>query len=135
MMTNLTLLNNQQLHQQTLSAAQTEKQATLELLKYLREVESRRLFAQRGYSSLFEYIVKALQYSEAAASERVAAMRLLKELPEAESKLVSGELTLTSAAKIHHFIRTEEKIEGKTLAAESKQALLQESLGRSKRAL
>ena len=75
----LTHLSNQELHQQTLTAAQTEKNATLELLKYLREVEMRRLFAERGYSSLFEYIVKALHYSEAAASERVAAMRLVKD--------------------------------------------------------
>src|SRR5262249_5933173 len=100
----LTQLSNNELHQQTLQAAQTEQHATLALLHYLQEVESRKLFAIRGYSSLFEYIVKALHYSEAAASERLAAMRLLKGLPEVEAKLVSGELTLTTAAKIQHFI-------------------------------
>src|SRR5262245_61486625 len=104
-------LSNQQLHQQTLSAAQNEQRATLELLKYLREVDDRKLFAARGYQSLHDYIVKALHYSEGPASERMAAMRLLKYLPEAEDKLACGELTLTTAAKIHHFIRSEEKIE------------------------
>src|SRR5262245_37425493 len=108
-MNNITDLSNHELHNHTLHASQNEKQATHEPLQYLGEVEARRLCAQRGYSSLFDYIVKALRYSEGAAAERVAAMRLLKDMPEAEDKLKSGELTLTNAAKIQCFIKAEEK--------------------------
>ena len=44
-----------------------EKKITLNVLRLLREVEKRRLFAKRGFSSLFDFAVKELGYSESAA--------------------------------------------------------------------
>src|SRR6185503_9913806 len=128
-------LSNQELHQQTLHAAKTEQRATYQLLQYLREVEARKLFAQRGYDSLFAYVVKELKYSEACASERIAAMRLLRELPQAEVSLATGELNLSTAAKLQHFFRAEEKWSGKKIDVAAKHELVVESTGKSKREL
>src|SRR6185437_15510137 len=75
-------LSDQELHARTLVAASKEKAATLALLDYLAEVDIRRLYSAQAYSSLWEYVHKALGYSESQASERVAAMRLMRRLPE-----------------------------------------------------
>ena len=64
-MKKLDLISDEELHVQTLTASANEKQATLVLLEHLAEVDHRRLFALRGYSSLWEYVHKALGFSEA----------------------------------------------------------------------
>src|SRR5690606_11893613 len=81
-----------------------ERQATLRVLHYLREVETRRLHLEAGYPSLFEYCVRELGYSEGAAHRRVSAMRLMRDIPQVEKKIEAGRLSLTAAAKAQsHF--------------------------------
>jgi hypothetical protein len=105
------LLKDQELLHLTLAAAANEKSATLILLDCLVEVDVRKLYCTvNAYSSLFEYCVKELALSEPAAAERVNAVRLMKSVPEVKSHLAEGRLTLTSAAQIQRFVRTEEKI-------------------------
>jgi hypothetical protein len=99
----------------TQSAATREKQATLELLEHLLEVDRRDLALREGYSSLWEYVHRGLGYSEGAASERVAAMRLLKRAPEAAQMIRDQKLTLTVAAKVQHFVRWVERTEARTV--------------------
>ena len=53
------------------SLVQREKEITLEILHLLREVEARELHFARGYSSLFDFCVKALGYSESATQRRI----------------------------------------------------------------
>jgi hypothetical protein len=100
-------LSDESLHAKTLAAAAGEKAATLLLLEHLAEVDRRRLYAIRGFSSLWEYVHKALGYSEAQASERVSAMRLMTRVPEAKAELARGELTLTAVSKLASHVRRE----------------------------
>lgn len=86
-----------------------ERKITTEILQYLREVERRQIYAKRGYSSLFEFTTKFLGYSEGAAARRISAMRLLKDIPEIERKIMTGELNLTSLAKVQSFLKAEKK--------------------------
>jgi hypothetical protein len=104
---NLKHLPNQTLHDETLAAAANEKSATLTLLDFLAEVDLRRLYNARGYSSLWEYVHLALGYSEASASERVSAMRLMQKIPEVKTELAENRLTLTAASKLGSFVRRE----------------------------
>jgi hypothetical protein len=120
-------LSASELHSQTLQAAAREKGATLELLRFLAEVDRRRLYAERAYSSLWEYVHKALGYSESQASERVAAMRLMNRVPAVEQKLSGGELSLTSAAKLAFHVRRER------LEDEATRELLSQVAGKSSR--
>lgn len=101
------LIDGNSLHAATLRAAKNEKAATLELLEYLAEIDLRRLYSEWAYSSLFEYVHKALGYSEAQSSERVSAMRLLRRVPEVKVALEKGTLTLTSTAKLASHVRRE----------------------------
>ena len=110
---NFSLLSDSDLHQKTLQAAENEKSATLVLLDHLHEVDSRRLFSAMGYSSLFEYVHRALGFSEPQSSERVSAMRLMRQSPQVKEKLESGELTLTTTARLASHIRKEKpSVEG-----------------------
>src|SRR6188508_2731913 len=102
-------LTNQALHEKLVHLAAHERRLTLEILHHFREVESRRLYATRGPSSLFEYATRELGYSESSALRRISAMRVLKEVPEFESKVGSGELKISQLAQVQAFIRSEKK--------------------------
>ncbi len=86
---------------------QKERALTLDVLRHLREVERRSLYAKLSYSSLFEYVVKELKYSEGAAQRRISSMRLLRELPQIETKVESGTLTLSALSHAQIFFRQE----------------------------
>ncbi len=88
-----------------------------EILHHLREIERRRLYADLQQPSLFAYCVNILKYSNAQADRHIKAMRLLKELPQIEEKITSGELSLTSAAKVKEFFNQEEKVAPMNLEA------------------
>lgn len=131
-----THLNDVELLRLTMLAAKTEKQATLVFLDYLVEVDARRLYATvNACSSLFEYLVKELGYSEPAASDRVNAVRLMRAVPIVKEHLKSGNLSLTSAAQIQRFVNAEQKAhpKGKAVSPEEKKNVVEACLGQSKR--
>ena len=80
------------------SLAQRERENTLELLRYLIEFDSRALYRELGYSSLFDYCTRRLKLSEASAYRRISAARCLRDNPELECLLLSGEVTLCSVS-------------------------------------
>jgi hypothetical protein len=121
-----TLLND------TKSLVFQERTCITKILHHLKEIETRRLFADLKFGSLFEYAVKELGYSEAAANRRIHSARLLKDMPELEKKFESGELNLTNATMASQLFKGEKikdkeikkkilkKIEGKTKKAAEK---------------
>ncbi len=104
---NLRSLTDDLLLKSTLQLAQKERKTTLEVLHHLLEIERRSLFAVLSYSSLFEYTLKELKYSEGAAQRRISSMRLLKEVPEMEKKIESGDLSLSALSQAQTFFRQE----------------------------
>ena len=103
------LLSNSELFQKTKMAAQNEKLATLTLLEYLAEVDRRKLYTEKAYSTLFEYVSSELGYSETQTADRVNAVRLMVAVPSVKEHLKTGELTLTTASQIQRFVRAESK--------------------------
>jgi hypothetical protein len=63
-------------------------------------VDHRRAFAADLYTSLFDYLVRGLGFSESQSAERVAAVRLMRQNDQARESIQTGKLTLTSAAQI-----------------------------------
>ena len=114
--TNLKKLSNDQLLLQTKNLVQKERQINILVLQHLQEIESRKLYLKRGFSSLFEYTVKELGYSESSAYRRIKAMKLCKELPETKLKMAKGELNLCTASKLQTvFEKQEKQIKNKAL--------------------
>ena len=90
---------------------------TIRVLRHLREIERRNLFADRGYSSLFDYCVRELGYSESAAQRRISSMRLMSVLPEIAEKIEKGALSLSTLSLAQSFFRVE-NIKGKAAKIE-----------------
>jgi hypothetical protein len=93
--------------------AQTERRITAAFVETLCEIDSRRLFAEEGYASLWEYVTKGLSLSESSAQRRIQAARLLRDEPSVKPALETGTLTLSNAAQLQSF-RQREKKRGKT---------------------
>jgi hypothetical protein len=85
-----------------------ERELTMEIIHYMREVNERRIYLEEGYPSLYEWAVGVLKYSTGEAYRRISAMRLLKALPELEEKVESGSLSLTAAAQAQSRFREED---------------------------
>ena len=84
-----------------------EREVLTQILHYLKEIEFRKLYLQRGFPSLFAMMTGCLGYSESAAGRRIQAMRLMRDIPEVEEKIEKGELSLMVAAQIQGFFRQE----------------------------
>ena len=102
-------LSNRELLSRTKSLVQKEREAHIQVLRHLREIEARKLYFSQGFSSLFDYAVRELGYSEGAAFRRIKAMRLCRDLPEAEERLQSGKLSLSSASQLQNFFERQKK--------------------------
>jgi hypothetical protein len=105
-----------QLHRYLLRLRQTEKRITSEILDKLQAIEDCRGYLSLGYSSLFDYLVRGLQYSEATAYQRQACVRLAREVPEIKEKIDQGALSLSAVTTVYKHIR-------KSPIAEKRQAL------------
>ena len=115
---NLKHIRNDQLLLQTKNLVQKERQINIQVLQHLQEIEKRKLYLDRGFSSLFEYAVKELGYSHSAAYRRIKSMRLCRDIPQAVSKIKTGSLNLTTASQLQTFFekkKRKDKEEEKTL--------------------
>jgi len=68
-----------------------------ELLAHLGEVDHRKLYRERAFSSMFQYCVGELHLSESVAYKRITVARAAREYPVLLTKVARGELHLTGA--------------------------------------
>jgi len=106
---NFKYLSDEKLILNLRSLVKQERELQMELLHHLKEVENRRLYLQKGYSSFFAYLTEELKYSEGAAQRRIQAMRLIKSIPAVEKKLKTGKISLTVASQVQGYIQRENK--------------------------
>lgn len=100
--------SNQELVHELKSLREAEQTIVNRSIELLREVEERRLYLLLGHSSLYEFCVSELKYSEGSAHRRIAAMRLLKSVPEIQTLAATGKLSLTAMAQAQSYFRRKE---------------------------
>ncbi len=122
-MLSLQTLSSAELLQKTKNTALEERRLGIELLHCLEEIERRKLFAP-DFSSLHEYVVRELGYSDGAAHRRISAMRLMRDVPEVEQKLSSGSLTLSTASQVQSFLIAEKRTAGAVYSSSEKRKLI-----------
>ena len=93
-------LDDQQLLDQTMRLAANQRSLEVHILDHLDEIDRRSLALRRGFSSLFDYAVRELRFSDAAAQRRIQTMRLCRRHGWVRAMLHSGELSLTAAAQM-----------------------------------
>ena len=94
---------------QTKTLVQKERKLNIEILQHLQEIESRKLYLERGFSSLFDYAVKELGYGEGAAYRRIKTMKLCQDIPEAKTQIESGQLNLSTASQLQNFFEKQKR--------------------------
>ncbi len=128
----LTYFSNEELENTLRRKATAERQLTMEVIELLEEVDRRKLHIARGFSSLLEYCVRELKYSESSAYRRISAMRVVRDVPEVKSALQEGSLNLNTVAQAQNFFKSEEKQQNK-MSLEQKKDILRELHGKSAR--
>ena len=109
-------LSSQELFTSLKSMRATECSVIAEIVRYLAEVDTRQLYRDLGYSSLFTFCTGALKYSEGAAQRRIVAARCLKENQEVYELLKTGQISLCSLSQVARVITPQNKTEVLTLA-------------------
>ena len=111
-------LGDQQLLDQTQRLAANKRALEVHILDHLAEIDRRRLALRRGFSSLFDYAVRELGFSDASAQRRIQTMRLCRRHHWVRADLQSGKLNLTSAAQWEtDFARAEQQSRQQTRGA------------------
>jgi hypothetical protein len=101
-----------------------DRALSVKLLVHLGEVEARKLYLERGYSSMYSYCMTALGMSEAETYLRLLAAKTGKRLPLVLERLADGGLHLTAI-----------KLLAPLLTESNHVALLDRARGMSKRQL
>ena len=104
-------LGDQQLLEQTRRLAVNQRCLEVHILDHLDEIDRRGLALRRGFSSLFDYAVRELRFTDAAAQRRIQAMRLCRRHGWVRASQQSGELSMTAAAQLETTFAGAERAE------------------------
>ncbi|MCY4375119.1 MAG: hypothetical protein OXC31_15270, partial [Spirochaetaceae bacterium] len=105
-------LSDRELLRHTSTLVRHERHLQGAVIDHMTVIEGRRLYLQRGCSSLFDYAVRELGYSDAAAGRRIGAVRLCADQPDARERLRDGSLTLSAAAELQWAFDRQRRREG-----------------------
>jgi 5-methylcytosine-specific restriction endonuclease McrA len=89
-------LSNDALISKLSRCVREDRELSARLLAHLGEVDSRGLYRDQGFSSMFDYCVRSLHMSESEADLRIKAARVGRQFPDALEMLSRGELHMTA---------------------------------------
>ena len=118
-------ISNQDLLGRLHKLVRTERKLTHVILCHINEVESRRLYAELGFDSMFRYLTSHCGYGEDSAYRRLQAARLLKKNPEIAEKIEQGALNLTQLTQVQKCLRQEQQAAGMVSSDQTLQILEQ----------
>jgi len=117
-------LSNAELLSRLAVLAGEEREATVDLLAHLSELEARRIYWAEGYGSLFSYCTAALRLSEYNAYHCIEAARAARKFPVILELLAEGALSPTTV-----------RLLAPHLTPENHQEVLAEAAGRGRRGI
>ena len=100
-------LSDEHLLRELEAAVVRERGATTQVIALLAEMDTRRLYLQQGYSSLFTYCTGWLHLSEHAAYGRIEAARAARKFPAVLDRLADGSITLTAICLLSNHLSSE----------------------------
>lgn len=92
---------------ETAALVKVERQTTAKILEHLYEIDRRQLWLKEGYSSLFDFCVRYLNYSESEAARRIQSARCMARVEEVKPLLEENALSLTGLSLIAPFVTKE----------------------------
>jgi len=130
-MNELKKLKNHELEIQLKNLVAKERKLLHVIFEHIKEVDIRKLYLERAYSSLFEYLVKELGYSGSAAMRRINAAKLLREIPSVSEKIQEGSLNLSQIGELSRAVKEKEKSCGEKISSAQKIELVEAIVGKS----
>lgn len=127
----LSKISNQELETRLKAFVSQERKLLHVILEHIKEVDTRKLYLERAYGSMYEYLTKELQYSGSAAMRRLEAARLLREIPDMKTKIQEGTLNLTQIGELSRAIKEKEKNTHERISASEKAELIEKISGKS----
>ncbi len=124
-------LSNQELESQLKQLVQRERQLLHIILQHINEFATRKLYLERAYSSLYEYLTKELGYSGSAAMRRIEAARLLRDVPVVAQKIQEGTLNLSQIGELSRSIKEKESTTGLKVTELQKEELVARIVGKT----
>lgn len=121
---NVNALSNENLVSCFENFVRSERKITGQVLECIGEIDRRRIYTEKGCTSLFSYLVKDFGYSPGAAMRRIDGARLLKELPEVGPKFEKGSLNLSQATQIERASRELKKTKKESITSDQKRDLI-----------
>lgn len=88
-----------------------EKKIGDAILVVLSEIQGRRIYAEMGYSSLFELLTKYFKLSESSSYQKISVIKLIEEVPSAKLALVNGTASVSNLVLAHHTIKEQNKVQ------------------------
>ena len=106
-------LSDDQLLEHAGKLAGLDHQIHVFVIDHLLEIEARRVYLSRGFSSLFDYVKRGLGYSDAATWRRINAMKLCTRIDGVRERLWDGSLTLDAAAQLQAAFERRDRERGR----------------------
>lgn len=104
-MVDFSSLSNEEVLKGVTDESRCERRSMAYVVRYLAEIETRRLYLEFGFSSLFDFTTNRLGYSSSAAVRRIKAARLSLIDSSISEKLESGELNFATIDVLSNFAR------------------------------
>jgi 5-methylcytosine-specific restriction endonuclease McrA len=103
----LNQLSNHEVIVHTKNIVAKERGITVHFLRYLGELDARKLHEEAGYPSLFKYLTGELGFSESAAAKRSAAARAARKYPLIYDLIAKGETHLAAVYQLSRHLTAE----------------------------
>lgn len=130
-MNSLSKISNIELEGRLKDLVMKERKLLHVILEHIKEVDTRKLFLERAYPSMFEYLVKELGYSGSAAMRRLEAARLLREIPSVSEKIQEGSLNLSQICELSKVVKEKERTTGGKVSGLQKTELVSMIAGKT----
>jgi 5-methylcytosine-specific restriction endonuclease McrA len=88
------------LHKRILEAASRYKKCEAEMIDLIQQADTHKIYKVKGYSSLFEYVIKGVRLSESAAGIFIGIARKAAEVPELKLEIQTGAISVSNARRI-----------------------------------
>lgn len=132
--TDVRQLSDDRLHRQLLGLRSKEARITALVIAHLNEVYRRRLYVDFQCSSIYDYCIQVLKYSNGEAHRKISACKLVSQVPSVKDSISSGELSLSNAASVQSLVTQIQKSESqKALSKESVEDLVNRAKNKSTR--
>jgi hypothetical protein len=119
-----------QIHARAVEVATRYKRDEAELVDVIQQVQEHRVYLEKEYSNVYEYVVSELRLSENVAQTLVAIAKKARQVPELKTTLQAGGMTLSNARRVVSVLTPENKDEWIKMASELSNRKLEKEIAR-----